>query len=84
MVSWMLSRRSVGNTVVTSMKFLLRMLSIPMVVATLTAADVAEQVVEAITANRFWILTHDQYRSVIMQHASGVGTAARPAPAPIW
>jgi NAD(P)-dependent dehydrogenase (short-subunit alcohol dehydrogenase family) len=54
------------------------------VVATLTAADVAEQVVEAITANRFWILTHDQYRSVIMQHASGVGTAARPAPAPIW
>jgi hypothetical protein len=54
------------------------------VVATLTAADVAEQVVEAITANRFWILTHDQYRSVIMQHAFGVGTAARPAPAPIW
>ena len=30
-------RRSVGNTVVTSMKFLLRMLSIPMVVARLTA-----------------------------------------------
>jgi NAD(P)-dependent dehydrogenase (short-subunit alcohol dehydrogenase family) len=54
------------------------------VVATLTAADVAEQVVEAITANRFWILTHDQYRPVIMQHASGVGTAARPVPAPIW
>jgi len=53
-------------------------------VATLTAADVAEQVVEAITANRFWILTHDQYRPVIVQHASGVGTAARPAPAPIW
>ena len=54
------------------------------VVATLTAADVAEQVVEAITANRFWILTHDQYRPVIMQHASDIGTAARPAPAPIW
>jgi NAD(P)-dependent dehydrogenase (short-subunit alcohol dehydrogenase family) len=54
------------------------------VVATLTSADVAEQVVEAITANRFWILTHDQYRPVIVQHASGVGTAARPAPAPIW
>jgi hypothetical protein len=34
---WMLNRRSVGNTVVTSMKFLLRMLSIPMVVARLTA-----------------------------------------------
>jgi NAD(P)-dependent dehydrogenase (short-subunit alcohol dehydrogenase family) len=54
------------------------------VVATLTAADVAEQVVEAITTNRFWILTHDQYRPVIVQHASGVGTAARPTPAPIW
>ena len=54
------------------------------VAATLTAADVAEQVVEAITSNRFWILTHDQYRPVIMQHAAGVGTAARPAPAPIW
>jgi NAD(P)-dependent dehydrogenase (short-subunit alcohol dehydrogenase family) len=54
------------------------------VAATLTAADVAEQVVEAITSNRFWILTHDRYRPVIVQHAAGVGTAARPAPAPIW
>ena len=54
------------------------------VAATLTAAEVAEQVVEAITSNRFWILTHDRYRPVIMQHASGIGTAARPAPAPIW
>ena len=53
-------------------------------VATLTAIDVAEQVVEAITSNRFWILTHDQYRQVIRQHAADVGTAARPAPAPIW
>jgi NAD(P)-dependent dehydrogenase (short-subunit alcohol dehydrogenase family) len=53
-------------------------------VATLTAADVAEQVVEAIISNRFWILTHDQYRPVIRQHAADVGTAARPAPAPIW
>jgi short-subunit dehydrogenase len=53
-------------------------------VATLTAVDVAEQVVEAITSNRFWILTHDQYRPVIRQHAADVGTAARPAPAPIW
>jgi hypothetical protein len=37
MVSWILNRRSVGNTVVNSMKFLLRMLSITMVVATLAA-----------------------------------------------
>ena len=53
-------------------------------VATLTVADVAEQVVEAITSNRFWILTHDQYQTVIRQHAAGVGTAARPVSAPIW
>ena len=53
-------------------------------VATLTVADVAEQVVEAITSNRFWILTHDQYQTVIRQHAAGVGTQARPVPAPIW
>jgi short-subunit dehydrogenase len=53
-------------------------------VATMTAADVAEQVVEAITSNRFWILTHDEYRAVITEHAAGVGTAARPSPAPIW
>jgi NAD(P)-dependent dehydrogenase (short-subunit alcohol dehydrogenase family) len=52
-------------------------------VATLTAADVAEQVIEAITSNRFWILTHDQYQTVIRQHAAGIGTAARPVPAPI-
>jgi hypothetical protein len=50
----------------------------------MTAADVAEQVVDAITSNRFWILTHDDYRAVITQHATGVGTAARPSPAPIW
>jgi hypothetical protein len=54
------------------------------VAASLTAAEVAEQVVEAITSNRFWILTHDRYRTVIIQHASDIGTAARPAPAPIW
>ena len=53
-------------------------------VATLTVADVAEQVVEAVLSNRFWILTHDQYQTVIRQHAAGVGTAARPVPAPIW
>lgn len=53
-------------------------------VATLTVADVAEQVVEAVLSNRFWILTHDQYQTVIRQHAAGVGTEARPVPAPIW
>lgn len=54
------------------------------VVSTMTAADVAEQVVAAITANQFWILTHQAYRPVISEHAAGIGTTARPAPAPIW
>jgi NAD(P)-dependent dehydrogenase (short-subunit alcohol dehydrogenase family) len=54
------------------------------VVSTMTAAEVAEQVLEAITANQFWILTHQAYRPVISEHAAGIGTAARPAPAPIW
>jgi NAD(P)-dependent dehydrogenase (short-subunit alcohol dehydrogenase family) len=53
-------------------------------VATLTAADVAEQVVEAIISDRFWILTHDEYRTVIRQHAASIGTATQPTPAPIW
>ena len=53
-------------------------------IATLTAADVAEQVAEAVISNRFWILTHDQYQPVIRQHAAGIGTAARPVAAPIW
>jgi len=53
-------------------------------VSTMTAAEVAEQVLEAVTANRFWILTHQAYRPVISEHAAGIGTSARPAPAPIW
>ena len=53
-------------------------------VATLTADDVAEQVVDAIVTNRFWILTHDRYRPVIREHAAGIGTDAAPQPAPIW
>jgi hypothetical protein len=41
-------------------------------------------VVDAIRANRFWILTHDAYRDVIRQRANGIGTDARPTPPPIW
>jgi short-subunit dehydrogenase len=54
------------------------------VVSTMTAAEVAEQVLEAVTTNQFWILTHQAYRPVISEHAAGIGTSARPAPAPIW
>ena len=52
--------------------------------ATMQASDVAELVVEAIRANRFWILTHDAYRDVIRARAAGIGTDARPAAPPIW
>lgn len=55
------------------------------VVARMTATQVAEQVLEAITSDRFWILTHDEYRPVIMQHAAGVGTLpVRSRLPPIW
>lgn len=54
------------------------------VMPVLTAPDVAEQVHDAVVHNRFWILTHDRYRQVINEHAAGIGTDARPAPAPIW
>ena len=51
---------------------------------TMDAAEVAGQVVDAIRTNRFWILTHQDYRSVIQQRAAGVGTDARPTAPPIW
>ena len=38
---------------------------------TMDAAEVAGHVVDAITANRFWILTHEAYRDVIQQRAAG-------------
>lgn len=53
-------------------------------VATLTAEDVAEQVLDAVRTDRFWILTHPEYRPVIAQHAERVGTEHGPVPAPIW
>jgi NAD(P)-dependent dehydrogenase (short-subunit alcohol dehydrogenase family) len=54
------------------------------VVATMDAAEVADQVVDAIRTNRFWILTHGDYRAVIRERAAGIGTDARPAAPPIW
>lgn len=53
-------------------------------VARMSAEEVAEQVLHAVATDRFWILTHDEYRPVIVDHARGIGTDARPAPAPIW
>ena len=46
--------------------------------ATMDAAEVAGHVVDAIRANRFWILTHDAYRDVIQERAAASGpTPAR-------
>jgi NAD(P)-dependent dehydrogenase (short-subunit alcohol dehydrogenase family) len=53
-------------------------------VPTMTADDVAEQVLDAVHADRFWILTHQEYRPVIQEHAEHVGTPHGPIPAPIW
>lgn len=53
-------------------------------VARMTAEEVADQVVDAVRTDRFWILTHDEYRPVIVEHATAIGTAARPVAAPIW
>lgn len=53
-------------------------------VPTMTADEVAAQVLDAIHHERFWILTHDAYRAVITEHAAGIGTDAAPVAAPIW
>lgn len=50
----------------------------------MTGDEVAEQVLDAVRTDRFWILTHDEYRAVIRNHAAGVGTDATPSAAPIW
>ena len=54
------------------------------VASTMEADDVAGHVVDAIRADRFWILTHDAYREVIRERAAGIGTDGRPAAPPIW
>jgi NAD(P)-dependent dehydrogenase (short-subunit alcohol dehydrogenase family) len=52
--------------------------------ATMTSAEVADQVVDAVRSGRFWILTHDRYQDVIQQRAAAIGTDAGPVPPPIW
>ena len=46
--------------------------------ATMTADDVAGVVLNAVQPNRFWILSHQQYRSSLVERAEGLGTDARP------
>jgi hypothetical protein len=52
--------------------------------ATLTAEEAAGQVLDAVRARRFWILTHAEYRPVIQERAAGIGTDARPTLPPVW
>jgi NAD(P)-dependent dehydrogenase (short-subunit alcohol dehydrogenase family) len=52
--------------------------------ATMTAEEAAEQVVDAVRAGRFWVLTHPAYRSVIQDRAAGIGTDALPTRPPVW
>jgi NAD(P)-dependent dehydrogenase (short-subunit alcohol dehydrogenase family) len=54
------------------------------VAATLTADEAAEQVVDAVRAGRFWILTHADYREVVLDRARTVGTDALPVVPPVW
>jgi NAD(P)-dependent dehydrogenase (short-subunit alcohol dehydrogenase family) len=54
------------------------------VTATVTATEAAAQVVDAVRAGRFWILTHSDYREVVLERARGVGTAALPSVPPVW
>jgi NAD(P)-dependent dehydrogenase (short-subunit alcohol dehydrogenase family) len=53
-------------------------------VSTMTADAVADEVIDAVSTDRFWILTHQEYRPVIQQHAEHIGTPQGPVPAPIW
>jgi short-subunit dehydrogenase len=52
--------------------------------ATMTAADVAGLVLEAVKRRRFWVLTHPAYQDLIVERARAVGTDAGPVAAPIW
>jgi NAD(P)-dependent dehydrogenase (short-subunit alcohol dehydrogenase family) len=52
--------------------------------ATMTAADVAGLVLDAIKRRRFWVLTHPAYQDLIVERARAVGTDAGPVAAPIW
>lgn len=54
------------------------------VVPILTADEAAVQVVDAVRAGRFWILTHRDYREVVQDRARGVGTDALPVAPPVW
>jgi NAD(P)-dependent dehydrogenase (short-subunit alcohol dehydrogenase family) len=50
----------------------------------LTPEDVAGQVVTAIRADRFWIVTHDQYFEPLVDRAAGMAKGSAPAAPPVY
>jgi NAD(P)-dependent dehydrogenase (short-subunit alcohol dehydrogenase family) len=50
----------------------------------ITAEDVADQVLDAIRSNRFWILTHPTYSPIIVERATKIGSDAHPQNMPVW
>lgn len=52
--------------------------------ATVNADEAAQQVLEAVRTGRFWILTHPDYREVVLDRASAIGTSTLPSVPPVW
>jgi NAD(P)-dependent dehydrogenase (short-subunit alcohol dehydrogenase family) len=52
--------------------------------ARITASDVADEVLGAVRADRFWILTHQDYRPLIVERAEGIGGSGQPESFPVW
>jgi NAD(P)-dependent dehydrogenase (short-subunit alcohol dehydrogenase family) len=52
--------------------------------STMTAAEVAELVLDAIKRRRFWVNTHAAYEPLIVARAQAVGTDVGPIAAPVW
>ena len=54
------------------------------VASRMSADEVAERVLTAIVHDQFWILTHEEYRPLLVERAEGIGGGGRPSPPPIW
>jgi len=54
------------------------------VTSRMTVDEVAEHVLAAIVDDQFWILTHEEYRPLLVERAEGIGGGGRPSPPPIW
>jgi NAD(P)-dependent dehydrogenase (short-subunit alcohol dehydrogenase family) len=52
--------------------------------STMSAAQVAQLVVDAVRTKRFWIVTHDRYHPIIRERAEGICTGDAPVPPPVF